>query len=202
MKKPRISHKTAVAERNRIAFQGGTYSLVITAVVLAILVVVNVLAAALPTTYTKFDISSTQLYSVTSNTKAVLHALDQDVTIYWIVQADQEDDILSNLLSKYESLSDHISVVKRNPDVYPAFAEQYTEETVTNTLGRVYTDYAYPVAPVLDPDDHIAILQRAVTKYLIPLLNDTGYYEISALSILFSHYYIEYLLLLMYAFIV
>ena len=132
MKKPRISHKTAVAERNRIAFQGGTYSLVITAVVLAILVVVNVLAAALPTTYTKFDISSTQLYSVTSNTKALLHALDQDVTIYWIVQADQEDDILSNLLSKYESLSDHISVVKRNPDVYPAFAEQYTEETVTN----------------------------------------------------------------------
>ena len=132
MKKPRISHKTAVAERNRIAFQGGTYSLVITAVVLAILVVVNVLAAALPTTYTKFDISSTQLYSVTSNTKAVLHALDQDVTIYWIVQADQEDDILSNLLSKYESLSDHISVVKRNPDVYPTFAEQYTEETVTN----------------------------------------------------------------------
>ena len=132
MKKPRISHKTAVAERNRIAFQGGTYSLVITAVVLAILVVVNVLAAALPTTYTKFDISSTQLYSVTSNTKAVLHALDQDVTIYWIVQADQEDDILSNLLGKYESLSDHISVVKRNPDVYPAFAEQYTEETVTN----------------------------------------------------------------------
>ena len=132
MKKPRISHKTAVAERNRIAFQGGTYSLVITAVVLAILVVVNVLAAALPTAYTKFDISATQLYSVTSNTKAVLHALDQDVTIYWIVQADQEDDILSNLLSKYESLSDHISVVKRNPDVYPAFAEQYTEETVTN----------------------------------------------------------------------
>ena len=132
MKKPRISHKTAVAERNRIAFQGGTYSLVITAVVLAILVVVNVLAAALPTTYTKFDISATQLYSVTSNTKAVLHALDQDVTIYWIVQADEEDDILSNLLSKYESLSDHISVVKRNPDVYPAFAEQYTDETVTN----------------------------------------------------------------------
>ena len=133
MKKPRNSHKTAVAERNRIAFQGGTYSLVITAVVLAILVVVNVLAAALPTAYTKFDISATQLYSVTSNTKAVLHALDQDVTIYWIVQADQEDDILSNLLSKYESLSDHISVVKRNPDVYPAFAEQYTEETSPTT---------------------------------------------------------------------
>ena len=37
-----------------------------------------------------------------------------------------------NLLGKYESLSDHITVEKRNPDVYPTFAEQYTSETVQN----------------------------------------------------------------------
>ena len=34
---------------------------------------------------TKYDISSTKLYSVTSNTKVVVNALEQDVTIYWIV---------------------------------------------------------------------------------------------------------------------
>ena len=125
------SHKTTALQR-RNAMAGGSYSLILTVVVLAILVVVNVLAAALPTSLTKFDISATKLYSVTSNTKAVVHALSDDVTIYWIVQADEEDDILSNLLSKYESLSDHITVEKRNPDVYPAFAEQYTDETVEN----------------------------------------------------------------------
>ncbi|HIR10366.1 MAG TPA: GldG family protein [Candidatus Avoscillospira stercoripullorum] len=125
------SHKTT-ALQHRNAMAGGSYSLILTAVVLAILVVVNVLAAALPTSLTKFDISATKLYSVTSNTKAVVHALTDDVTIYWIVQADEEDDILSNLLSKYESLSDHITVEKRNPDVYPTFAEQYTDETVEN----------------------------------------------------------------------
>ena len=40
--------------------------------------------------------------------------------------------MIENLLGKYESLSDHIQVVKRNPDVYPTFAEQYTDEDVPN----------------------------------------------------------------------
>ena len=120
------------AARNRIAFQGGSYSLVITAVVLAILIAVNVLVSALPTTLTKYDISSSKLYSITSNTKVVVNALEEDVTIYWIVQSGQEDSVIENLLGKYESISDHIQVVKKNPDVYPTFAEQYTDETVHN----------------------------------------------------------------------
>ena len=62
---------------------------------------------------TKYDISSTKLYSVTSNTKVVVNALEQDVTIYWIVQSGKEDDIIENLLSKYETLSGHIKVVKK-----------------------------------------------------------------------------------------
>ena len=112
--------------------QGGAYSLILSAVVLALAVVVNILASALPSTLTQYDISAAQLYSVTSNTKVVLGALEDDVTIYWIVQSGQEDQIIENLLDKYESLSDHIAVVKRNPDVYPTFAQQYTDEAVQN----------------------------------------------------------------------
>ncbi|MCC8156262.1 MAG: GldG family protein [Oscillospiraceae bacterium] len=118
--------------KNNLALRGGSYSLVITAVVLAILIVFNLFVSVLPSTWTKLDISSSQLYSVTSNTKVVVNNLEQDVTIYWIVQADKEDDILENLLAKYESLSDHITVVKKNPDTYPTFTEQYTDEDVPN----------------------------------------------------------------------
>ena len=132
MKLPMLQKQPDGAENDRIAFKGGAYSIAITAIVLALLIVINILVSALPTTLTKYDISATKLYSVTSNTKAVVNALEEDVTIYWIVQADAEDAIIENLLSKYESLSDHITVVKRNPDVYPTFAEQYTDETVTN----------------------------------------------------------------------
>ena len=118
--------------KNKIALKGGAYSLVLTGIVLAILIAVNVLASVLPSTWTQLDISSAKLYSITSNTKAVVNALEKDVTIYWVVQSDKEDDIIENLLAKYESLSEHIEVVKKNPDVYPTFAQQYTSETVLN----------------------------------------------------------------------
>ncbi len=116
----------------KIAFRGGVYSLAVIAIILAILITVNIFASVLPTTVTKLDMSSSQLYSVTSDTKVVLNSLDKDVTIYWIVQADSEDSIISNLLSKYESLSEHITVTKINPDVYPTFTQQYTDETASN----------------------------------------------------------------------
>lgn len=120
------------SKRNRQATKGGSYSLAITAVVLAILVVANLFVSVLPSSLTKYDISASKLYSITSNTKVVVNGLEQDVTIYWVVQSGEEDDVIENLLSKYESLSDHIEVVKKNPDVYPTFAEQYTKETVQN----------------------------------------------------------------------
>lgn len=117
---------------NYQAFRGGTYSLVSIAIVLVILIMVNIIVSALPSNLTQYDMSASKLYSITSNTKSVVNALDQDVTIYWIVQSGEEDDIIEALLDKYDSLSDHINVVKRNPDVYPTFAEQYTDETVQN----------------------------------------------------------------------
>ena len=119
-------------KENRLALRAGSYSLMISALVLAILIVVNIFVSALPSSMTKYDISATKLYSITSNTKAVVNALDEDVTIYWIVQSGQEDAVIENLLSKYEALSDHIKVEMRNPDVYPTFAQQYTSETVAN----------------------------------------------------------------------
>ena len=136
--------------KKNIAFKGGSYAIVLSCVVLALLVVVNLLVGALPANLTKLDISSSKLYSITSNTKAVVNALEQDVTVYWIVQSGKEDDVIDNLLAKYESLSDHIQVVKRNPDVYPAFAKQYTDETVSNNSLVVVSGEKYRYVPYSD----------------------------------------------------
>lgn len=115
-----------------IAVKGGSYSMAVTAIAAAILVVVNILVSVLPTSATKFDITSQNLYSITSSTKVVVNALEKDVTIYWVVQSDKEDEIIENLLGRYKSLSGHISVVKKNPDVFPTFTSQYTSESVPN----------------------------------------------------------------------
>ena len=118
--------------KNTLALKGGTYSLIMTLIILVILVVVNIFANILPTTATKFDMSASQLYSITSNTKAVVNKLTKDVNIYWIVQSDEENQVIEMLLAKYESLSDHIHVEKKNPDAYPTFTQQYTDEDVAN----------------------------------------------------------------------
>ncbi len=117
---------------SKVALKGGSYTITISAIVLAILVVINVLFSKLPSSLTKYDISASQLYSITSGTKVVVNGLDKDVTIYWVVQADKEDSVIENLLNKYESLSSYISVVKKNPDTYPTFTSSYTSEDVAN----------------------------------------------------------------------
>ena len=86
---------------NQLAMKGGSYSLVMTAVVLAILIVANIFVSAMPTTMTKYDISASKLYSITSNTKVVVNNLKQDVTLYWVVQADAEEP-RSHLLPQEE----------------------------------------------------------------------------------------------------
>ena len=136
--------------KKTVALKGGSYAIALTVLVLALLIVVNILAGALPANLTKLDISSSKLYSITSNTKAVVNALEQDVTIYWIVQSGQEDAVIENLLSKYDSLSDFLHVEKKNPDVYPTFAQQYTEETVSNNSLVVVSGEKYRYVPYSD----------------------------------------------------
>ncbi len=97
--------------QNQTALRAGSYSLAVSAIMLAILVLANVFASALPEGITKLDISSSKLYSITSNTKAVVNNLEKDITIYWIVQSGEEDEVIDNLLGKYEGLSSHIKKI-------------------------------------------------------------------------------------------
>lgn len=135
---------------SKIATKGGVYSLIIIAIVLAIIVMLNVLSDKIPTNLTKFDISAQKLYSVTSNTKAVVLNLHQNVTIYWIVQANEEDSVIENLLSRYNDLSDHITLEKINPDIRPTFVANYTDETVQNNSIVVESGNRYRYIPYSD----------------------------------------------------
>ena len=110
----------------------GSYSFAVTVILLAIIVAVNIAVSALPSTWTHYDISAAQLYSVTSATKSVVQNLNKDVTIYWITQSGQEDAVIEKLLDVYDAQSSHLTVEKKNPDVFPTFAAKYTDGTVTN----------------------------------------------------------------------
>jgi len=118
----------------------GGYSIFAVIIVIAIAVAVNYFVSALPSTATQLDMTSNQLYSVSDQTKKVIGGLTQDVTVYWVVRSDYEDSTLETMLSLYDGLSTHLTVVKKDPDVSPTFVKQYSDTTEDNSLIVVCGD--------------------------------------------------------------
>ncbi len=116
------------------AFRAGGYSLAAAAVVVAIAVIVNMLAGALPSRVTSFDLTSSGVFSLTDQSRTMVSALDKEVSVYWIVREGSEDEYLSRLLERYAELSDKLTVEKVDPVVYPGFASEYTSSVTDNSL--------------------------------------------------------------------
>lgn len=121
-----------VEEENRRHLKHGSYSSFLVLFIIAAVVIVNLIVGQLPTTFTQFDLSSQQLYSLTDDTRDLVKALDQDVTLYYIVTSGNEDDTVERMLERYEDLSSHLTVETRDPNLYPNFASQYTDEDVAD----------------------------------------------------------------------
>ena len=134
MKKPNFSWKRVVDSFSTRSFRAGGYTVAAAAIVLAIAVMVNVFAAALPASVTKFDTTANQLFTLSEQTEKLVGSLTDEVTVYWIVRSGQEESYLESLLSRYQSLSDKIHVVKKDPDVFPTFTQQYTDSFTENSL--------------------------------------------------------------------
>ena len=113
-------------------FRAGGYSLAAAAVVIAIAVAVNLVVGALPADWTKTDLTSTGLYSLSSQTQQMVSALEDEVTVYWLVQSDTEDNTIGELLERYQDLSKNLKVEHVDPVVSPNFAQQYTTSTLYN----------------------------------------------------------------------
>ena len=59
----------------------GTYSFALCIAVLAVVIILNLLIGALPTTLTKFDVSGDGLYDLSAETEKICAELDRDITM-------------------------------------------------------------------------------------------------------------------------
>lgn len=117
---------------DRKALKNGSFSMLYTVILVAVIVVINLIVGEIPEKYTQIDVSSQKLYTISDETVKFLKELQQDVTIYHIVQNGNEDEILEKMLTRYEETSDHITVEKKDPVLYPNFISQYTQEQVSD----------------------------------------------------------------------
>ena len=95
------------------SLKNGSYSMGITAIVIAVLVVINLIVGQIPEKYTQVDVSTQKLYTISDTTVKYLKDMNTDVTIYHIVQSGKEDSVLEKMLTRYEEESKHIKVEKR-----------------------------------------------------------------------------------------
>ena len=126
---------------NKKYLRNGSYSVVISAVFVVIVLVINMIVGSLPTKYTELDVSTQKLYTISDDTKKFLKDLDKDVTIYQVVQSGSEDETIKKLLERYAEESDHIKAEQKDPVVNPKFTSQYTSDDVAaNSLIVVCGD--------------------------------------------------------------
>lgn len=131
-------------------FKSGSYSAGITVIALALVIIVNMLANALPATVAKFDLSYNKMYSITPITEEFLKTLDQDITIYVLAEIGTGDSAVMEMLDKYKALSNHITVENVDPILHPGFVSQYTSENVTNGSLIVESDKRSKVIDLSD----------------------------------------------------
>ncbi len=133
-------------KHNKKYLKLGSYSITMTAVLIAVVVILNLFVAEIPETYTKFDLSSRGLYTTSEESEKIIADVDEDVTFYLLAQRGNEDQIISELLERYAALNTKIKIENIDPVTNPAFISQYTDEDLTqNSVIAVSGKRSYAV---------------------------------------------------------
>ena len=88
--------KSVSGEEHRKNLRYGSYSFAVTAIVILLVVVVNLVAGQLPASAMELDASTEKLYSIGDETKELVGNLEKDVELYYIVTGGNENDLSAN----------------------------------------------------------------------------------------------------------
>ncbi len=117
--------------KNKKKFMIGAYSIGLTAIVVAVVIALNLLAAQLPATFAKLDASKEQILSIGADTKNVIKNSKVDITIYHIFSEGAEDTAVSGMLERYKDASKNIEIKKVDPLSDPTFTSKYTDANLS-----------------------------------------------------------------------
>lgn len=109
--KPRMTRKV----------KHGGYSAVLSVIVVAAVIIINMIAGQMPERMKSIDVSGTDLYEISDTTKEVLAGLDQDVTIHVVGDPAQVDERINTLVKRYQEMSDHIKVEEVDTVLHPSW---------------------------------------------------------------------------------
>lgn len=125
------SKPAAPAKKNRRILKSGSYTVVVSAIVIAVVIAVNFFASVLPQSVMELDLTKESIYTIGDTTKQIVGALEEEVTLYYICEEGNEDSRVDKMIGNYEGLSDKLTVTRIDPAVNPDFVGTLTSDTVT-----------------------------------------------------------------------
>lgn len=108
---------------NAATYKRGNYSLGISAVVIAIAVVLALLIGLLPDSVKQIDLSSSKVYTIGDTTKDFLSELKDNVKLTVVAEATSLDPRIDKLVKQYAEASDKISINYVDPVSNPSGLE-------------------------------------------------------------------------------
>lgn len=109
-----------------IEFRNGTYSSIVTIVVIALVIVVNLLVNALPASITTFETNGVDYYSISDSTKEYLKKLDTNVNIYLMSDSSGTyEEYADTICSVFKDSSSYINLEKIDVVGNPTFTAKY-----------------------------------------------------------------------------
>ena len=118
----------------------GSYSIAVTAVVIGIVILFNLLVAQLPQKIRQIDISDTNIYEISSTSQKLLKNLKNDVNLYVIAEKGSTDDRIKTFITKYASLSGRLRVEWIDPVLHPSALTKYDTEKNSIVVSCKATD--------------------------------------------------------------
>lgn len=108
-------------------FKSGAYVSIISAIVIVLVLLVNLIITEFDL---KIDLSSEKIYTLTDESKEYIKKIEDDVTIYYLIEAGKEAVMLQKIAEKFDSLSNRISLEQKDPIQYPGFASEYVDDEI------------------------------------------------------------------------
>ncbi len=106
----------------------GMYTAAVSALVIAIIIVFNLIVGGLPSGTLEFDISEQKAYTVSEQSVDYMKTLDKDVSITLLAQDKTVDERLIKFLNNYARLSSHITLKIVDPVLDPTALTTYNAE--------------------------------------------------------------------------
>lgn len=143
-------------------FKGGAYAAVLSAIAVALVLVVNMIATRLDI---KLDLTSDKKFSLSEETITLLKGLKDDITIYYLVSSGNEITYFDRLFDKYDDYGSKVKLAYKDPILYPKFASGYVEEEVTEQSFLVVNETTGRARYVSNADILIKQLNYSTFQY-------------------------------------